>query len=43
MAKPIAPKAPLWAFLAATQVPDLLSFAVKKFFSTSHEALSRLS
>lgn len=26
MAKPIAPKAPLWALLAATQVPDLLSF-----------------
>ncbi len=24
MAKPIAPKAPLWALLAATQVPDLL-------------------
>ena len=28
MAKPFAPKAPLWALLAATQVPDLLSFAV---------------
>jgi hypothetical protein len=26
MAKPIAPKAPLWALVAATQVPDLLSF-----------------
>lgn len=26
MAKPFAPKAPLWALLAATQVPDLLSF-----------------
>ncbi len=26
MAKPIAPKAPLWALLAATQVPDLLFF-----------------
>jgi membrane-bound metal-dependent hydrolase YbcI (DUF457 family) len=26
MAKPIAPKAPLWALLAATQVPDLLYF-----------------
>ena len=27
MVKPIASKAPLWALLAATQVPDLLSFA----------------
>jgi len=27
MVKPIVPKAPLWALLAATQVPDLLSFA----------------
>jgi membrane-bound metal-dependent hydrolase YbcI (DUF457 family) len=27
MAKPLVPKAPLWALLAATQVPDLLSFA----------------
>jgi hypothetical protein len=27
MAKPFAPKAPLWALVAATQVPDLLSFA----------------
>ena len=27
LAKPIAPKAPLWALIAATQVPDLLSFA----------------
>jgi hypothetical protein len=26
MAKPIAPKAPLWLLVAATQVPDLLSF-----------------
>lgn len=26
MAKPLAPKAPLWALIAATQVPDLLSF-----------------
>jgi membrane-bound metal-dependent hydrolase YbcI (DUF457 family) len=26
MAKPLVPKAPLWALLAATQVPDLLSF-----------------
>ncbi len=26
MAKPIAPRAPLWALLAATQVPDLLFF-----------------
>ncbi len=26
IAKPIAPKAPLWFLLAATQVPDLLSF-----------------
>jgi membrane-bound metal-dependent hydrolase YbcI (DUF457 family) len=26
MAKPLAPKAPLWALVAATQVPDLLSF-----------------
>jgi len=26
MAKPFAPKAPLWALLAATAVPDLLSF-----------------
>ena len=26
MAKPIAPKAPLWALIAATQVPDLLYF-----------------
>jgi hypothetical protein len=26
MAKSIAPKAPLWALLAATQVPDLLCF-----------------
>jgi membrane-bound metal-dependent hydrolase YbcI (DUF457 family) len=27
MAKPLVPKAPLWALIAATQVPDLLSFA----------------
>ena len=27
MVKPIAPRAPLWALLAATQVPDLLSYA----------------
>jgi membrane-bound metal-dependent hydrolase YbcI (DUF457 family) len=26
IAKPLVPKAPLWALLAATQVPDLLSF-----------------
>lgn len=26
MAKPIAPKAPLWALIAAAQVPDLLCF-----------------
>jgi hypothetical protein len=26
MVKPAAPKAPLWALIAATQVPDLLSF-----------------
>src|SRR5512139_2076928 len=26
MAKPFVPKAPLWALLVATQVPDLLSF-----------------
>jgi len=26
MAKPVAPKAPLWALIAATQVPDLLCF-----------------
>lgn len=26
MVKPVAPKAPLWALLAATQVPDLLFF-----------------
>ena len=26
MARPIAPKSPLWALLAATQVPDLLAF-----------------
>ena len=26
MAKPLVPKAPLWALLVATQVPDLLSF-----------------
>jgi hypothetical protein len=29
MAKPIVPKAPLWALLAATQVPDLLFFALE--------------
>jgi len=28
MAKSIAPKAPLWALLAATQVPDLLYFGL---------------
>jgi membrane-bound metal-dependent hydrolase YbcI (DUF457 family) len=27
LAKPTAPKAPLWAMIAATQVPDLLFFA----------------
>ena len=27
LAKPLAPKAPLWALIAATQAPDLLSFA----------------
>lgn len=27
LAKPIVPKAPLWALVAATQVPDLLFFA----------------
>lgn len=41
MAKPIAPRAPLWALLAATQVPDLLSFA---FMATGleHGASTRL-
>ncbi len=27
LVKPFAPKAPLWALVAATQVPDILSFA----------------
>jgi membrane-bound metal-dependent hydrolase YbcI (DUF457 family) len=26
LAKPLVPKAPLWALVAATQIPDLLSF-----------------
>jgi len=34
IAKPLAPKAPLWALLAATQVPDVLSFA---FFAVGIE------
>jgi membrane-bound metal-dependent hydrolase YbcI (DUF457 family) len=28
MAKPLVPKAPLWALVAATQFPDLLSFGL---------------
>jgi membrane-bound metal-dependent hydrolase YbcI (DUF457 family) len=41
MVKPLAPKAPLWALVAATQVPDLLSFA---FMATGieHGAVTQL-
>ena len=34
IAKPLIPEAPLWALVAATQVPDLLSFA---FFAAGIE------
>ncbi|MCL4248871.1 MAG: hypothetical protein KJ065_12060 [Anaerolineae bacterium] len=41
MAKGVAPKAPLWALVAATQLPDLLSFG---FFAVGleHGAETRL-
>jgi membrane-bound metal-dependent hydrolase YbcI (DUF457 family) len=41
MAKPIAPKAPLWVLLAATQVPDLLSFGFMAA-GIEHGAVTRL-
>jgi membrane-bound metal-dependent hydrolase YbcI (DUF457 family) len=41
MAKSIAPKAPLWALLATTQVPDLLSFGFMAA-GVEHGAVTRL-
>lgn len=41
MAKPFAPKAPLWALLAATAVPDLLSFGFMAA-NIEHGAITQL-
>jgi membrane-bound metal-dependent hydrolase YbcI (DUF457 family) len=41
MAKPLAPKAPLWALVAATQTPDLLCFGFMAA-GIEHEAVTRL-
>jgi membrane-bound metal-dependent hydrolase YbcI (DUF457 family) len=41
MAKPIAPKAPLWVLLAATQVPDLLCFGFQAV-GMEHGAVTQL-
>ena len=35
IAKPLIPEAPLWALVAATQVPDLLSFAFLRLASNT--------
>ncbi len=41
MVKPFAPKAPMWALVAATQVPDLLSFGFMAL-GLEHGAVTRL-
>ncbi len=41
MVKPLAPKAPMWALVAATQVPDLLSFGFMAL-GLEHGAVTRL-